>query len=130
MELSTQHRPAFVAMGVALAPLVLFTRPLVRAKRKWRIEYGRMATRYVQTFERKWLGADTAYDEELKISSDLQGLADLGGGMDRLTEMSRYFLDLKTAAAFAIALAMPLVPLVLTVVPAREILMLLLKVVA
>ena len=119
-----------LGMGVALAPLLLFSRPLIKAKRKWRIEYSRMATRYVQTFERKWLGADTGDDEELKISSDLQGLADLGGGMDRLTEMSRYFLDLKTAAAFAMALAFPLVPLVLTVVPAREILMLLVKVVA
>ena len=121
---------AVVAIGLGLAPLLVFRRPLVRAKRRWTIEYSKMATHYVQTFERKWLGGRAATDEELTISADLQGLADLGGSVDRLGEMSRYFLDVKTATVFAIAVLLPFVPLVLTVVPLQEVFVLALKVMA
>ena len=121
---------AVIAIGLGLAPLLVFRRPLVRAKRQWTIEYSKMATHYVQTFERKWLGGRAASDDELAISSDLQGLADLGGSLDRLGEMSRYFLDVKTATVFAIAVLLPFVPLVLTVVPLEEFFMLALKVMA
>ena len=121
---------AVVAIGLGLAPLLVFRRSLVRAKRRWTIEYSKMATHYVQTFERKWLGGRAATDEELTISADLQGLADLGGSVDRLGEMSRYFLDVKTATVFAIAVLLPFVPLVLTVVPLQEVFVLALKVMA
>lgn len=119
-----------IAIGLGLAPLLVFRRPLVRAKRLWTIEYSKMATHYVQKFERKWLSGRAASDEELTISADLQGLADLGGSLDRLGEMSRYFFDVKTATVFAIAVLLPFVPLVLTVVPLEEFFMLALKVVA
>lgn len=119
-----------IALGLALAPLLVFRRPLIRAKRRWTLEYSMMATQYVQTFERKWLGGRNAADEELTISADIQGLADLGGSMDRLGEMSRSFLDARTAIVFAIALLLPLVPLVLTEVPLEEFFMFALKVLA
>jgi hypothetical protein len=119
-----------IALGLALAPLLVFRRTLVRAKRRGMFEYGKMATAYVQTFERKWLGGKDAADEELSISADIQGLADLGGSFDRVSAMSRYFIDLRTTLYYAIALAVPIAPLVLTEIPLQDFLMLIFNVLA
>ncbi|HJQ99799.1 MAG TPA: hypothetical protein VJ826_15900 [Candidatus Polarisedimenticolaceae bacterium] len=119
---------AFVVVSVLVgfSPFAIFLGPLKRAKRAALVEYGNLSTRYSQAFEAKWMhdGADSS---ELLGSGDFQSLADLGGAYERLDAMRSTPLDKRTAIAFAIAAALPMLPLVLTVMPLKEIVKVLMK---
>jgi hypothetical protein len=114
-----------ISVVVGIAPLLVFAAPLARAKREGLYEYGRFASAYVQTFERKWLEADAPGTGQMLGSADIQSLADLGGSFERITSMRPVILDHKTIIAFVVASAAPMIPLLLTEIPLREILKLL-----
>src|SRR5687768_2011007 len=59
-----------------LCPLLVFTPRLTRAKRQGLADYGRLASRYVQQFDRKWIEGESGR-EELLGTGDIQSLADL-----------------------------------------------------
>jgi len=90
------------------------------------VDYGKLSTRYSQAFETKWMN-DGDDDSELLGSGDFQSLADLGGAFERLDAMRTTPLDKRTAIAFAAAAALPMLPLVLTVMPLKEIVKVLMK---
>lgn len=112
----------FVVLSVllGLAPLLTFLRPLIIAKRKGIMEYGRFGSRYVRAFEEKWLREGVTPDEPMLGSGDIQSLADLGGGYERLDKMSVVPFDRRTLLAFAIAAALPMLPLLLTEMNLRD----------
>jgi hypothetical protein len=116
-----------ILVVVGLAPLALFSPRLVIAKRRKLIQYGHLATVYIRMFEDKWLGRKPSEDEELLGSGDIQSLADLGGGYERLDNMRVFPFDRRTALAFGLAAIGPMLPLLLTVMPLKEILRLLVK---
>jgi len=70
---------------------------------------------------------DGAESSELLGSGDFQSLADLGGAYERLDSMRSTPLDKRTAIAFAASAALPMLPLVLTVMPLKEIVKVLMK---
>lgn len=120
---------AFIVVSVilGLAPLFAFLPPLIKAKRLGLIEYGRFGSRYVQAFEEKWVRKDSKPNEPMLGSSDIQSLADLGGSYERLDNMRVVPFDRRTVLAFAFASAAPILPLLLTVMPLRDIVKLLVK---
>jgi len=119
----------FIVMAVVfgIAPLLAFMKPLVLAKRKGLLEYGELSSRYVKSFEQKWIEKGPAPDEPLLGSGDIQSLADLGGSYERLDTMRTAPFDRRTMIAFAAAAAAPMLPLLLTVMPLREMVQLLVK---
>src|SRR5262245_56385321 len=64
-------------VAATLAPVLMFTPRLARAKRKGLAEYGLLAQRYVEGFDQKWV-REGEPSEELLGTGDLQSLADLG----------------------------------------------------
>lgn len=119
---------AFIVVSVAagFTPFPIFLGALARAKRAALIEYSKLSTRYSQAFEGKWM-ADAETPDELLGSGDFQSLADLGGASERLDAMRTTPLDKRTAFAFALAAALPMLPLILTVMPLKEIVKVLMK---
>lgn len=114
-----------ILAALPVVPLVSFLPPLVVAKRKGLLQYGELASRYVEMFEEKWIGHRP--DDSLLGSGDIQSLADLGGSFERLDTMRAVPFDRRTIITFASAAAIPMLPLLLTVMPLREIIQLLLK---
>jgi hypothetical protein len=119
---------AFVAISIAvgLAPLAVFWRPLRIAKEAAMLAYGSYASRYVQDFHARWIGTAAA-ETPLDSSGDVQGLADIGGGLDRVYDMRLLPISLKTAIAYAVAAVAPMLPLLLLVMPLRDLLRLLMQ---
>jgi ABC-type multidrug transport system fused ATPase/permease subunit len=115
-----------VSIIVGMLPFPIFFKSLAKAKRDALVEYGKLSTRYSQAFEGKWMH-DGAGSEELLGSGDFQSLADLGGAYERLDSMRASPLDKRTVIAFAVAAIVPMLPLVLTVMPLKEILKVLMK---
>jgi hypothetical protein len=111
---------------IGLAPLALFSPRLLLAKRRGLIQYGQLATVYIRMFEEKWID-QPAPNDELLGTGDIQSLADLGGGFERLDTMRVFPIDRKTLITFALSAVGPLLPLALTVMPLKDILKLILK---
>ena len=104
-----------VFVVAVLLPLVVFTPHLVAAKRRGMGEFGRLASRYSQEFEHKWVHGGAPRDEALLGSADLQSLADLGNSYAVVREMRLVPFGMKDVTRLAAVAAAPLLPLTLTV---------------
>lgn len=112
-----------------LGPLTMFSPQLARAKRKGLADYGMLASRYVEGFEKKWVLGSASPHDELLGAADIQSLADLGNSYAVVREMSPVPFGLQDMTRLAAATAAPLVPLGLTIFSLEELLMRLIKVV-
>lgn len=120
----------FVAFFVfaILAPLLMFTPQMARAKRKGLADYGQLAQDYVEQFERKWVTSGSPNSDELLGSADIQSLADLGNSFAVVREMRVLPFGLQDVARLAIATAAPMAPLLLTIFSPEELLSRIVKV--
>jgi hypothetical protein len=111
-----------------LAPLLMFSLRMSRARRKGLADYGLLAQRYVEHFDQKWVRGSYP-PEELLGSGDIQSLADLGNSYQVIREMRTVPFGLQDISRLAIATAAPLSPLLLTVFSFEELMIRLVKVI-
>jgi hypothetical protein len=105
----------------ALAPLMFFSMQLAKAKRRGHRVFGAFAEHYVDQFAGKWLHKDKAAGEELLGTGDIQSLADLGNSYQVVREMRAVPFDKGVVISLIVAIALPMLPLVLTMFPFEEI---------
>ena len=113
---------------VVLAPLLMFSLRMARAKRKGLADYGLLAQRYVESFDQKWV-RESLPPAELLGTGDIQSLADLGNSCQVIREMRIVPFGLQDISRLAIATAAPLSPLLLTVFSFEELMIRIFKVV-
>jgi hypothetical protein len=103
----------------------MFTPQMSRAKRKGLAVYGVLAQRYVEGFEQKWVSGDRAGApaDDFLGAADIQSLADLGNSYGLVREMRAVPFGLEDISRLVIATATPLLPLLLTVFSAEDLLM-------
>ena len=111
-----------------LAPLLMFSPRMARARRKGLADYGLLAQRYVESFDQKWV-RDSLPPAELLGTGDIQSLADLGNSYQVIREMYIVPFGLQDISRLAIATAAPLSPLLLTVFSFEELMIRVFKVV-
>jgi hypothetical protein len=109
-------------MCVVLGPLLVFAPQLGRAKRMGFREYGTLAERYVRDFDAKWLRGGAPADERLVGSGDIQSLADLANSFDVVRTMRIAPFTMQTIVLLAAATVAPITPLLLTVMPLKDLL--------
>jgi hypothetical protein len=115
------------ALLIVVGPLMVFTGVLLRTKRVGLHQYGRLATSYTGAFHQKWIEHKTPEPEPLLGSADIQSLADLGNSYGYVEKMKPLPVDPRTLLHLVLASLLPLTPLLLTVMPLKDILKLLLK---
>jgi len=119
---------AFFVLAI-FGPLLMFTPQMAHAKRKGLADYGLLAQRYVESFQRKWVLSDPTPSAELLGAADIQSLADLGNSYALVREMRPVPFGLQDIARLAVATAAPLLPLLLTIFSADELILRVIKVV-
>jgi hypothetical protein len=102
---------------LALTPLVFFIIPLVRTKRKGLIDYGVVASDYVNNFQSKWMGENDNTNEVLLGSSDIQALADLSNSFNVTNEMRSVPFSRQTIIELLLLISLPLLPVLITIIP-------------
>jgi hypothetical protein len=117
---------AFFTVAV-LGPLLMFTPRMARARRKGLADYGMFAQRYVESFDQKWIQSTSS--EEVLGAGDIQSLADLGNSYQVVREMRVVPFALQDVSRLAIATAVPLAPLLLTVFSFEELVSRVIKIV-
>jgi hypothetical protein len=85
-------------------------------------DYSALAERYVNEFDRKWLGADPAPGEPLVGTADIQSLADLSNSVSIVRDMRLVPVSPSILMYLTIAALLPLLPLVLFKYPISELL--------
>jgi hypothetical protein len=105
---------------LVVTPLFFFVIHLSAAKRAGMREYGIVGSRYVAEFRRKWIDGHAAKDEALIGTADIQSLADLANSFEVVTEMRVVPFGRAPALRMAIMTALPLAPLLLTMVPLEQ----------
>jgi hypothetical protein len=118
---------AGVMLFAVLGPLLVFLPRLAVVKRTGLQEYGALGQRYVHAFDQKWLRGGAPADELLVGSADVQSLADLGNSFEMVKGMSLVPFTKQTMLRLAVTTLAPVAPLILTVIPLRELLHGLLK---
>jgi hypothetical protein len=118
-----------LALIIILGPLVVFSGRLLKIKRHGLHDYGTLATSYTGAFQKKWIDGVSPDSEPLLGTADIQSLADLGNSYTFVERMNAIPVNPRTPLILAIAALLPLAPLLLTVMPAKEIVKLLFKMV-
>lgn len=133
--ISLQHFAPLIALyvifavAIVMAPLFVFTKSLVQTKLSGLYKYGTLATEYTSSFHKKWILAQPPRDEELLGTGDIQSLADLGNSFSFIEKMNGLPMGPRTPIHLALACLLPMAPLLLTVMPMKDVLKLLFKVV-
>jgi hypothetical protein len=127
------HYPEIAAMAVflvllALGPLCVFTPRLVLAKRQGLLNYGRLASDYVVGFDKKWIAGQRSPDEPLLGSDDIQSLADIGNSFHVVQSIVPFAFGRASLTGLAVIIALPLLPLTLTMFSLQELAVRLLKI--
>jgi hypothetical protein len=114
---------AFVVLQLllVLGPPCVFMKRLLELKRQGRREYGVLAARYTSEFHEKWIDGKAPAGEPLLGSADIQSLADLANSYTIVNELKPAPLSKDTVGQVVGAVAVPLLPLALTIVPADQI---------
>jgi hypothetical protein len=133
-HVSLQHVAPVIAAYVILAligilgPLVLFTGKLLQTKRVGLYQYGALATSYTGLFQQRWIKGDNPSGEALLGTGDIQSLADLANSFSVIEHMNPIPVDLRTILQLVVACLIPMFALLLAVMPLKDVLKLLLKV--
>ena len=112
---------AVLFLAAVALPLVFYTGRMLDARRLALRDYDALAAHYVAAFERRWIERrDAADDPQLLGAADIQSLADLDSSVSIVREMRPIALDRRSTLLLAIAVLLPYVPLVFTVVSFRD----------
>lgn len=102
---------------IVLGPLMFFSGQLGQAKRVGLREYGRLAEHYVREFDTKWLRGGASKEDSFIGSADIGSLADLGSSYEVVQSMRVAPVTTDAIIGLAVAILLPIVPLVLTMMP-------------
>jgi hypothetical protein len=112
---------AIAVVATVLAPFCMLMPKMLSTKRKGAEKYDRLAMRYVRQFEERWTEGGASH-RPLLGAADIQSLADLGNSCQLVGQMRLVPFNNRKIVYLFIAFLAPIAPLLLTVVPAEELL--------
>lgn len=112
-----------VAPAVVLAPLLAFAPDLIRTRYTGFIKYSALADEYTEAFDNKWVAKNVPDGDELLGTSDIQSLADLANSFSVIRNMNVFPFVLRDYLILAVVSLVPFIPLILTVIPAKELIL-------
>lgn len=107
--------------AIGYGPLLFFTPHLYKAQRQALNVYGPLALDYMRQFHRKWIEGQGAPTENLLGTSDIQSMADIGNAFSVVQQTRMFVFGKKKLIELWLAVVVPMVPLVATVIPVTEV---------
>ena len=112
-----------VALIAFAGPLLVFERQLWHLKVHGLFDYGVLATRMGRRFEERWLIKGSPVTESALAAPDFSATTDLFSIVSNVRQSRLMLPDLSVAIQLVVTVLLPFVPLLLALVPVREILM-------
>ena len=104
-----------------IGPLFLFAPKLWLCRITGLSEYMRMASSYVNSFDRKWIRGENTTNESLLGTPDMQSLADLTNSVNVVHNMRIIPADRRLIVQLAASVMLPLLPLVFFKYPVSDV---------
>lgn len=111
--------------AVTFGPLLVFIAPLAHARLESLRTYGILVQQHNQLFHAKWIDGNRPADETPLGNADMSSLVDLGSSYSVIRDMRIFPAGSKQLLQVAIVSCLPALPLLLLVMPFREVLKLL-----
>ncbi len=118
---------AVIVALLALAPLLFLIPRLAALRHDGILDYGLLAQIQVRAFHEKWVLHGAGHETEFPAYTEGRALAGFGQSYQRLVRMNPFPADKGTLVTLALSVAIPLLPLILSVIPIATVLKLLLK---
>ncbi|HEX5632256.1 MAG TPA: hypothetical protein VFX50_03475 [Gemmatimonadales bacterium] len=109
------------ALAVMFGPLLLFAPIVGRAKRRTLLGYDRLGQELVTGFDARWISGRQG-TEELLGGPDPSTLIDFAGAYEEVRKTKAMPVDPRRASGAIAAVVLPFLPLALLVMPAKELL--------
>jgi hypothetical protein len=106
-----------IALVVAAGPLVLFVPKLGRLRRMGILQYGILGQLHSTGFHKKWVLNRTGHEEEFLSAPEISSLIDYASSYENIEKMQPFLLDRGALVAVLVAVAIPMLPVVLTEIP-------------
>ncbi len=118
------HVIIFVVLAIAIfhAPLLAFSGRLARCRFRALLEFGTLIGRHDRAFDEKWIKSQAADRASLLGSPDIPSLADAGVIYEHVERMQLVPFERKAVLVLVVAALLPMIPLVGTAIPLKEIL--------
>lgn len=113
---------AVMMLLAVLLPLCLFIAQLVQTRQSALNDYGELASTYMRQFESRWIQRSDPPDAPLLGNADVQSLADMGSSYDLVRGMRLVPIDSRAVIVLLLAIGIPFLPLVFTVISLPELL--------
>jgi hypothetical protein len=115
-------------VAALMLTLAVFLPKLAEAKRMGRRQYGLLGSTYTTAFERKWIKGERHADEPLLGTGDIQSMADLITTYQQVQDTRLLPFGPTVISHLVMATALPLLPLVFTVLSLDSIIVRLFKI--
>lgn len=109
-----------LSLIVGVFPLALLAPKLAKVRKAGLREYGRLASSYTESFDRKWVHYDGPPSEPLLGAADIQSLADMGKSYGLIDAMRMAPISKKLIVQLAVQTAVPLIPVIILGTPTPE----------
>ncbi len=111
-----------VVLIVAFGPLIFFVPKLGRLRRKGILEYGTLAQMHGMDFHNKWILHRAGREEEFLAAPEISSLTDLASSYQNIEELKPFPFDKGAFFALILAVAVPMMPVILAEIPFVEVL--------
>jgi len=116
-----------VLLVVFLSPLVAFALPMSRAKRRGILDYGKLIGDHARMVQRRWIRRQHLEDASLLEASEIGCVADANAIYEAVRNMRIVPVGMRAIAAVAIPAAIPLLVVAALQIPAKTLLLQLLR---
>ena len=111
-----------IALSLLYLPLLVFFGRLSRCRFQGLLDFSSLVLRYDRAFEEKWIEKKEGDPTEPLLGSpDIQSLADLATAYEHVNDMRVVPFDMNGFVVLVVAALFPMLPLVGTVIPLKEI---------
>lgn len=111
-----------IVLIVALGPLLFFVPKLARLRRKGVLEYGIVGQIHSTDFHERWIKHRAGHEEELLAAPEISALIDFASSFENIEALKPFPFDKGAFSALVLAIALPMLPVVLAEIPLIEVL--------
>lgn len=111
-----------IVLIIAVGPLVFFVPKLTGLRRRGIFEYGTLAQLESTAFHNRWILHRAGREEEFPASPEASTLTDYGSSYQNIEHLQPFPYDRGALVALVLAIAIPMLPVVLAEIPFVEVL--------
>lgn len=106
-----------IVLLIAIGPLVFFVPKLAAVRRQGILDYGTLGQLHSMDFHVKWILKRRGHEEEFLTAPEISSLTDYGSSYENIEKMQPFPVDKGAFIALALAVALPMLPVLLAEVP-------------